>query len=141
MKRAIEENIQITNALFDKIKEHDEAIKKMSITANIKKNKTKIYAVIGGMLAMVFEEFGDYIVLTMPGTPFGQFIKNLASIALYGAFSITMYVFGNKYELEQKKDLIREKNEMIQGLVISNQMKDHLLAENKITIPKFEKID
>ena len=90
---------------------------------------------------MIFEEWGDYIVIVMPGTPFGEFIKRLASIILFGTYTITMYVFGNKFELDKKKDIIRDKNVTIQGLQISNQMKDHLLAENKITIPKFEKID
>lgn len=141
MKAAIEENHQIMNAMFDKIKENSEAIDKMSITENIKKNRAKIYAVIGSMLAMIFEEWGDYIVIVMPGTPVGEFVKRLASIILFGTYTITMYVFGNKFELDKKKDIIRDKNVTIQGLQISNQMKDHLLAESNITVPKFEKID
>ena len=136
MKAAIEENHQIMNAFLVKLKEHDEAIKKMSIKELIKTNKTRIYAMIGNVMAMIFEEFGDYIMLVMPGTAFGEFIKRLASIILFGAYAITMYVFGNKHELEIKSSIIMEKNNEIHALRTNGHMKDYLLQEASITLPK-----
>lgn len=136
MKAAIEENHEIMNCMFDKIKEHDEAIIKMSLKDKIKTNRTRIYAMIGNVMAMIFEEFGDYVVLVMPGTPLGEFIKRLASIILFGAYAITVYVFGNKHELEIKSNIIMEKNNEIHALRTNGHMKDYLLEEAKITLPK-----
>ena len=138
MKASIEENIQITNCLFDKIKEIDENVNKMSLVENFKTNKAKIFAVIGNMLAMIFEEFGDYVLLIMPGTPVGEFIKRLASIILFGTYAITMYVFGNKHELGLKKDIIAENDMQIHALTTNALLKDYLLKENDITAPKME---
>ena len=142
MKRAIDEQTQIVNALFDKIKEHDEAINKMeSLKENFKKNRAKIFAVIGNMLAMAFEEFGDYIAIIMPGTALGNLIVSISKITLFGALAITMYVFGNKHELDIKSDIIIEKDMIIHALRTNEAMKDYILAEKNITAPKFEKID
>lgn len=141
MKAAIDENIQITNSLFEHIKILDEKVNKMSLRDHIITNKTKILAMVGNVLAMIFEEVGDYIALTMPGTPFGEFIKRLSSIVLFGAYAITMYVFGNKHELDLKSNIILEKNMEIHALRTNAVMKDYLLVENKVIVPKFDKIE
>ena len=132
----VNEQTNVINALFDKVVDLNEVIKKMSIKEMIKTNKTRIYAMIGNVMAMIFEEFGDYIMLVMPGTAFGEFIKRLASIILFGAYAITMYVFGNKHELEIKSSIIMEKNNEIHALRTNGHMKDYLLQEANITLPK-----
>ena len=141
MKRAIDEQTQIVNALFDKIKELNEKVNNMSIVENFKKNRAKIFAVIGNMLAMAFEEFGDYIAIIMPGTALGNLIVSISKITLFGALAITMYVFGNKHELDIKSDIIMDKNMEIHALRTNAQMTDYILKEKKIIPPEFKKID
>ena len=138
MKRAIEENHEIMNAFFDHLKELDKKVNKMSITQLVKTNKTKILAMVGNVLAMIFEEFGDYVAIIMPGTPLGEFIKRLSSIVLFGAYAITMYVFGNKHELDLKSNVIMEKDMKLEAYRVNMILRDYLLSENKITIPKFD---
>ena len=141
MKASIEENIQITNSLFDKIKEIDEKVNKMSLVENFKTNKSKIFAVLGEGLALLFGEFAIYIEQIIPASPLGTLLKQIAFIGKIVAVTVIMYVFGNKHELDLKSDIIMAKDLEIEGYRVSGIMKDHLLTENKITAPKFEKID
>ena len=136
----------VRKSLGLKLKYSDNIIKKikvnkMSVKEYVKTNRTKILAMVGNVLAMIFEEVGDYIAIIMPGTPFGEFIKRLSSIVLFGAYAITMYVFGNKHELDLKSNTIMQKDMEIHALRTNEAMKDYLLAENNITAPKFDKIE
>ncbi|GAF87932.1 unnamed protein product [marine sediment metagenome] len=109
----------------------------MSIVENFKNNKSKIFAVLGEGLALLFGEVAIYVETIIPDSPLGTLLKQTAFIAKIIAVTIIMYVFGNKHELDLKSDIIMQKDLELEGYRVSGIMKDHLLSENSITAPKF----
>ena len=130
--------IKTINAYMGKIKELDKKVNNMSLVENFKNNKSKIFAVLGEGLALLFGEFAIYIETIIPDSPLGTLLKQTAFIAKIIAVTVIMYVFGNKHELDLKSDIIMQKDLELEGYRVSGIMKDHLLSTNSITAPKFE---
>ncbi len=105
---------------------------------NLKRNKRIIYFYIGGFLVAAFGQFGDYLSTIIPDNELGNFIRGIIGLSTVYLTVIAPYIFGNKEELQDKKDEIAELKDKKYALHVTNQMKDHLLKENKITIPQFE---
>ena len=124
MKAAIEENHQIMNAMFDKIKENSEEIKKMSNIKEIfNKNKAKIIIIIFESIVWSVREVGYFIVTNYGGGFYGDLIVKLTGIAQICVTMVGAYIFGNKTELDDKVGLI-------QSLELKNQMQ-HFIIDNK----------
>ena len=139
MKAAIEENHEIMNAMFDKIKENSEAIDKMdSVKEKISKNKWKIWIIIFECMVWAGREVGLFIIINYGVGFYGDLIIKLTGIAQVAVSMIGAYIFGNKTELDDKVGLV-------QTLNLKNQLQHYIITDKKLDDPGWnnpnEKID
>ena len=131
MKRAIEENHEVMNCMFDKLKEHDEAINNMeSIKEKISKNKYKIWIIAFECIVWAGREVGLFIIISYGTGLYGDLIIKLTGIAQVAVSMIGAYIFGNKTELDDKVGLI-------QTLVIKNELQHYIIRDKKLYDPGY----
>ena len=124
--------IKTINAYMGKIKELDKKVNNMSnIKEKFNKNKARIFVILGETFLWVMGYIGRWLLINNGDSAVGDLLFNIVGILSIGLQTISMYVFGNKTELDDKEgELMALRN--------SNWQRGYVIEKANLVIPTFE---